>query len=166
MVLPAKLGTSMEEILDQLPEEKWETGADNDAHLVRRESTPAKVRERWAQTRLLIHQKTLERELAVAHISEHLDESLPFASLPPKPLSWWDNLIENLGVRFCQAFHRAPHYRRGDQFYECACGRKYALPWSDVSKLDTDVYVPTTAFIKPATPTLQAVCRNGWMGEV
>ena len=146
--------------------ETWETGADNDAHLVRRESSPAKVRERWAQTRLLVHQKMLERELAVAHITECLDETLPVASLPPKTLTWWDKLTENVSVRFCQAFHKAPHYRRGDQFYECACGRKYALPWADASKLDSDVYVRTAAFVVPTKPILQAVCRNGWMGDV
>jgi hypothetical protein len=109
---------------------------------------------------------TLGRELAVAHITEHLDESLPKTTLPLKPLMQWEKVIENFGVYFCHTFHKAPHYRRGDQFYECSCGRKFALPWADVSKLDSDVYVSSTPFVAPTKRTLQAVCRNGWMGEV
>lgn len=138
-----------------------------DNHLLVRETPAWKVRERWAQIRLLEHQKKLERELAVAHLEEHIDPSLvPIAMLPPKKLTWWEAAQEKLRIYFCIFFHTAPNYRRGDHFYTCNCGRKYALPWADVSKLPSDVYVPTKPFVAPTKAISQVKCKNGWMGEV
>ena len=149
--------------------ERWDEPSNKDnGHLVVRETPAAKVREQWAQIRLTVHQMTLERDLAFAHVSDNLDYTLePIASLPPKPLSWFETVMENLSVRWCRFAHREPVYRRGDQYSECpTCKRRYALPWADMSKVENNVYVPSAAFVGSNGHTLQVKCRNGWMGEV
>ena len=146
--------------------ERWETGADNDAHLTLRETPPWKVRERWAQIKLRVHEMTLDRELALAHITEHLDVSLdyPVPNLEKKA-SWFDDTMDKLAIYWCHYMHRGPIYRRGDQFSVCpSCKRKYAIPFADWSKLPADVYVPATPFQTSGTHTLQAICRNGLQG--
>ena len=129
-----------------------------------RETTAAKVRERWANTRLIVHQMTLERDLAFAHLSEHIDTTLEPITFVPKRTSWWQDAQEKIRVYLCIFMHAKPTYRQGDQFYTCVCGRKYALPWADMKKVDTDVYVPSKPFVAPTVKTLQAVCQNGTHG--
>ena len=148
--------------------DSWETGAENDAHLMVRETAPWKVRERWAETRLIEHRMMLERELACAHITEHMDSTLePLPMLPSKPRSWWQEAREKLAIYLCRFMHAAPTYRRVDQFSECpACKRKYALPFADWTKLPSDVYVPTKPFVAPTEAISQVKCKNGWMGVV
>jgi hypothetical protein len=146
----------------------WDVpGTDNDAHLVLRETPAAKVREHWAEIRLREHEMTLDRDLAVAHITEHLDRSLD-APVPThnKPTTWWQDAWDKIGVYVCRFLHSTPNYRRGDQFSQCpTCKRKYAIPFADDAKLPSDVYVASTAF--PASAfTNQVKCKNGWMGEV
>ena len=130
-----------------------------------RETTAAKVRERWAQTRLMIHQMMLERDLAYAHLSENIDNSLEPIPFVPKKMSWWQNAQDKIKVYICIFMHAKPSYRQGDQYYTCpACNRKYALPWADMSKIETDVYVPAKPFVAPKERTLQIVCMNGTHG--
>jgi hypothetical protein len=129
--------------------------------------TPAwKVRERWVEIRLIVHQQILERDLAFAHLSDHLDSTLEPIPWVPKKTTWWEAAKDKIAVYFCIFLHAKPTYRRGDQSYVCACGRKYAVPWADMSKIGMNVYVPTKPFVAPKTPIRQALCKNGWMGEV
>lgn len=134
-----------------------------DTHLLVRETPSAKIRERWAQIRLILHERTLERDLLFAHIEEcdfDFENVMLF-----KKMSWWEDVFDKMSVLFCVFSHLPPKYRRGDSFYECpTCHRKYAIPWADMSKIDADTYVMSEATIKPATPTLQAICRNGTRG--
>lgn len=137
-----------------------------DGHLTIRETPAWKVRERWAEIRLIVHQQILERDLALAHMSDHLDDTLDPIQWIPKKTTWWEDAQDKIMVYLCMFFHTKPAYRRGDQFYVCTCGRKYTVPWADMSKVEIDVYVPIKPFIAPKTPIRQALCKNGWMGEV
>jgi len=139
----------------------------DESHLTLRETPPFRVREQWAEIRLLSHQMELERELAAAHITEQLDHDLDHpVPVLVKPTSEFEDFLDMVGVLFCRFVHRAPNYRRGDQYSQCpTCKRKYALPWADLSKVDSDTYIDDTPFA-PTEPTRQARCRNGLMGEV
>jgi hypothetical protein len=109
---------------------------------------------------------TLERDLAIAHLSEHFDDSLEPISIVPKKTSWWRDAHDKILVYICIFMHAKPKYRQGDHFYICpACGRKYAVPWADMSKIESEVYVPIKPFVVPKERTLQAVCMNGTHGE-
>jgi hypothetical protein len=142
---------------------QWETGAENDAHLILRETPAWKVRERWAQIRLRVHEMALERELALAHITEHLDHSLDFpVPSPQKKTTRFDDVCDKLAVYICRFMHREPNYRRGDQYSVCpTCKRKYAIPFAEWSRLPADVYVASKPFQTPKTPILQCVCKSG-----
>jgi hypothetical protein len=155
----------MEQEFDTTEYEHWESGVENDAHLVLRETQPWKVRERWAKIRLRVHEMTLERELMLAHITEHLDMSLDPVPSVKKKMSRFDVLKDKFYVHICRFMHREPNFRRGDQYSVCpTCKRKYAIPFADVSKLPADVYMPSKPFPMPTTPTRQALCRNGLRG--
>lgn len=150
--------------------ERWETGADNDAHLLLRETPAWKTREQWAQIQLLIHQQTLEKDLAVAHITENLDQTLAdeyFGTIKPVSVSWLQQKFDRMQVYICRFIHRTPKYRRGDQHSICpVCRRMYAIPWADMSKVGNNVYVPSEPFITPTEHIRQVVCRSGIQGEV
>ena len=168
----AKLGTSMKNVLNEDFSGQWESESDavdnanHDTHLVVRETPAWKVRERWAQIRLLIHERTLERDLVCSLIVECNDfEENESLVVSEEETSWWEDFWDKINVFFCVFSHLEPKYRRGDSFYECpTCHRKYAVPWADVSNVDSDTYITSRAAIKPVTPTLQAVCRNGTRG--
>lgn len=149
--------------------DRWDNTAETDSHIIIRESSPRQVRERWVKIRLRVHEMGLEHDLSVAHITEELDCTLvdaPIASLPPKNLSKWGDLFDTMGVWFCQHTHPKLMYRPGDQHSTCpVCGRKYAVPFAVVAKLDPDAYINTTVFAMPVTPTVQCVCRNGLQGN-
>ncbi len=129
-----------------------------------RETKAADVRERWAKIRLIVHQMTLERDLAFAHLSEHLDHSLEPIPFVSKKTTWWEEAQDKIKVYICIFMHAKPKYRQGDQYYTCVCGRKYAVAWADMSKVETDVYVPSKPFVASKGRTLQAVCMNGTRG--
>jgi hypothetical protein len=141
--------------------EKWETT--NDSHFVLRETPPQAVRERWMKIRLYVHEKELQQELLMLRVEEQVDDSL--LPLPPKLLTWWGNIVYHVGTIICHWFHYDPVYKVGDQYATCMCGRKYAMPWADPSKLEADVHRCADVFVKPNAPTYQALCRNGLFGD-
>jgi hypothetical protein len=147
--------------------ERWTPGIDNDAHLVLRETPPWVVRERWAQIKLRVHEMNLQHELDLAHITENLDHSLDQPVLPTVEEKKAGSLLDNLSVHMCRFMHRAPTFRKGDQFSVCpTCKRKYAVPYADETKLPAGTYVYNHAksFPTSAKPISQALCRNGLQG--
>lgn len=149
--------------------EQWETGANNDAHLLLRETPAWKTRERWAEIKLVVHRMALERELAYAHITENFDHSLEPVPVVQKQLPWWDEAWDKIGVYACRFLHTAPDYRQGDHYSVCpTCQRRYALPSltaKQMSQIESGIYTASKPFVAPAMKTFQVKCKNGWMGE-
>lgn len=118
--------------------------------------TPAwKVRERWAHTRRL----QIERDLHAANRAEFGAENRSAPNQQPLWLQCW---IDLLGVVLCRMTHRTAVVDWCDSFYACPdCGRRYATPWADESRLDGDVYVAETSPVTTEGKTRQAECRSG-----
>lgn len=143
-------------------EEKWESGAEIDSHLVLRETPRWKVRDEWAKIAIFKHNMALQHELHLAHQNEFFDAEV--APLPKRPertgiMGRIENAIETFGVWFCHSFHRMPEYNRGDLYWTCVCGRKYAVPFADPNKIPYGVYVQAP-FKMPAERTMQAEVRG------
>ena len=144
-------------------QETWgETSSD--AHLIVRETPAWKMRQNWANTKLRIQRQNLDRQLHDLHYAENVDHFLPTPTAVEQtehnPIAKWIGFnIERFGVMFCRSFHRLPEYQPGSLYTECVCGRKYAVPWADQSKLPHDVYRQDTSIPK-GPRTLQAECRG------
>lgn len=147
--------------LDYPMEETWESSPDQ--HYVVRETPASKVRENIVRVRKEILRAQLEGELAALHHVEHFDEDLPPVA-PVVQAPWRRKLstfFEGIAVTICRSVHRFPdEIRSTDTYLTCmACGRKYALPWSDPAKLPADVYV-YSGYIAPKERTVQAELRS------
>lgn len=143
-------------------EEKWDTGSNIDSHLVIRETPRWKVRDNWAKIKLHKHTKALEHELTTAHYNEYFDYEVTPTPKPPQKTGTLASIArtyEVFGVWFCQAFHRIPDYTPGDTFITCVCGRKYAVPFADQSKIPYDVYIQEP-FQMPTERTIQPEVRG------
>jgi len=99
-----------------------------------------------------------------AQLKLSTDLAMEYAGEPSTPhtVSKWAEMWDRFGVWLCRNFHRTPTFTPGDNFSRCpTCSRKYALPWADLDKVASDVYICNEPFVAPTEPVVQAHCRNG-----
>lgn len=166
---------TVEDDVPELPTFLDEDVVSDDGHMVLRETPPWQVRERWARVTLRKRQMELEAELdalnnaeclvAAKDVSEDIISIIEVSWLQ-RTAFWMGVRLEQLAVVYCQLMHPAVRPDETEQFYACpTCKRRYAVPWADDAKIGADVYVSSVPFVKPATPTRQAVCKNGTQEE-
>lgn len=133
------------------PEMEYPVLFDGDAHLVVRE-TPA-----WKANARFDHVLNVRREMTLAHDLAWEQSNLPVEENAPQPEPGiWASWMEMLAVTFCRTLHVAPIYDGGNHSTCPSCNKKYAVPWADLSKIETNVYVQEDPALPATAPQKQA----------
>lgn len=71
-----------------------------------------------------------------------VEERIPSERKPLSIQGRFSRQLDTLAVWWCYHFHPQPMFLVEDlSYYTCpTCGRKYATPWADLSKLDREIH--------------------------